>query len=59
MPTPGWRHEKATYVVEAQCRLLELGLNGDQRIEVTGTLHNALKLLCDSINAGGPERTDC
>lgn len=59
MPTPDWRHEKATAVVESQCRLLGLALTDDQRAEVTGALHNALKLLCDSITAGAPERADC
>lgn len=59
MPTPEWRHEKARAVVESQCRLLGLDLNSDQRTEVTSSIHNALKLLCDSIVAGEPERSDC
>lgn len=59
MPTPEWRHEKATYVVQSQCSLLTTDLDNDQKREVATSLHNALKLLCDSITADTPERADC
>lgn len=59
MPTPDWRHEKAAHVVQSQCSLLTTDLDDDQKREVGASLHNALKLLCDSITAGAPDRLDC
>lgn len=59
MPTPEWRHEKATYVIQSQCNLLATDLDEDQKREVTASMHNALKLVCDSIIAGAPDRADC
>lgn len=56
---PEWRQEKVPYVVQSQCSLLTTDLDVDQKCEVSSTLQNALKLLCDSITAGTPDRMDC
>ena len=56
MITAGWRNEKATSVVECLCRLLASSLQDQQKGEVYVGLHDALKLLCDSITADHPER---
>jgi len=58
MPTPDWRYEKSSSVVKALCRLLLTQLDEEQRAEVGIALHDALKLMCDAITAGAPERAD-
>lgn len=58
MPTPDWRYEKSSNTVNALCRLLQTVLDEQQQDEVRIALHNSLKIVCDSISEGDPNRGD-
>lgn len=58
MPTPDWRYEKASNTVRALCRLLQSEPTEEQRTYLSLALHDSLKLVCDAVTSGDPQRGD-